>query len=371
MSCSAWPVQFTRTVTGTWEVQVDDVVNHVLWYQNRVGAAHYVSGVVKQIFEVIVRQGMAGAPWNEICKGPMMLNNIEEREVESEIEWRAAGKPPRGYDAVRDDLPPEKKSIRGNCLIIPINGHWKTIKLLDTSKNPSLLSDINRSLQYGESTEPNPSPVGGGSGGSSVVFMQFDIYDIILAESAKKIHEHLEQIDIRKRPEVNDEVFRVLNKWYKCPVAVCCFDNWDSGESKPIGFAFEPLDPENLTVYTLDGSSGMAPDIDKEVELDHTVFVGSYLTDQDKGAKVEYTENIPEHLAPYVLDSVLGKQINGYMKNGDIVFPVSKVREGVFEGTRILPPFAPQESGMVGEKVVREEPYQKLDPKESTGPWVV
>lgn len=48
----------------------------------------YGAGVRKQIFEVIVRQALAGAPWKEICAGPMLVNNISPEEVERELDKR-------------------------------------------------------------------------------------------------------------------------------------------------------------------------------------------------------------------------------------------------------------------------------------------
>lgn len=44
-----------------------------------------------QIFEVIVRQALAGAPWREICAGPMKTNNITPEEVEAEVRRRGGG----------------------------------------------------------------------------------------------------------------------------------------------------------------------------------------------------------------------------------------------------------------------------------------
>lgn len=41
-----------------------------------------------QVFEVIVRQALAGAPWREICAGPMQVNNITPEEVEVEVQRR-------------------------------------------------------------------------------------------------------------------------------------------------------------------------------------------------------------------------------------------------------------------------------------------
>lgn len=46
------------------------------------------SGLRQQVFEVIVRQAMIGAPWREICAGPMLVNRIAEAEVEAEVRRR-------------------------------------------------------------------------------------------------------------------------------------------------------------------------------------------------------------------------------------------------------------------------------------------
>jgi hypothetical protein len=48
----------------------------------------YGMGVRQQVFEVIVRQALAGAPWREICDGPMKVNNISPEEVEAEVKRR-------------------------------------------------------------------------------------------------------------------------------------------------------------------------------------------------------------------------------------------------------------------------------------------
>lgn len=48
----------------------------------------YGRGVRAQVFEVIVRQALAGAPWREICAGPMQVNGISPDEVEAEVQRR-------------------------------------------------------------------------------------------------------------------------------------------------------------------------------------------------------------------------------------------------------------------------------------------
>ncbi len=62
------------------------------------------TAIRNQVFEVIVRQAIAGAPWREICAGPMQVNNIVPEEVEAEVYRRLH----KGKDA----LPPEdRKSL--------------------------------------------------------------------------------------------------------------------------------------------------------------------------------------------------------------------------------------------------------------------
>lgn len=56
-------------------------------------ATPYGACVRAQVFEVIVRQARAGAPWRIICHGPMLVNAITEEEVLAEVERRGGPKP--------------------------------------------------------------------------------------------------------------------------------------------------------------------------------------------------------------------------------------------------------------------------------------
>ena len=302
MCCSAWSATFSRTITGTWEVLVEGRLTHVLWYQNRVG-------------------------YGQDTNGPPLTS----------------------------------KQSKGNCLIIPLLGTWESIRLLNTFDTPNLLEDISESLAYPvEDLSPMlgaPQASAFGSGGG-MIFLQFDIYDIVLAERACDIPSVLSQINPEKRPEVNDAVFDMLNRWYDCPVAVCCFNDSQNGEAKPLGFAFEPLYPDKLVVYTLDAHDGKPPDPNRAVEVDHDIFVGSYLMQAERRARVKYSDSIPQHLSPYVLPEVLGMPIRSMlMENGDFVFSKEDVRKGIFQGVRSLPPKAPSGVPRRGHKAERDYAY--------------
>jgi hypothetical protein len=75
----------------------------------------YGAGVRAQVFEVIVRQAIAGAPWQEICRGPMQVNNITIEEIHEEVQKRrgdegggaaSASKSPKGPSPKASDARP-------------------------------------------------------------------------------------------------------------------------------------------------------------------------------------------------------------------------------------------------------------------------
>lgn len=357
MCCSAWPATFSRTITGTWEVMVDDRLMHVLWYQNRVGSGAQ-GGFNRQIFDVLVRARLSD-PRSSLAQyaGVMEANGITEQEIENKVA-SIEGRSARVVEPVAQKA---ELSGKGNCLIIPLLGKWESIRLLNTYDTPNLLEDISKSLvmpiQHSPPGSLSLTASFGGTGGG-IVFLQFDIYDIVLAERAADIPQVLAQINPQKRPEVNDAVFGMLDRWYMCPVAVCCFNDSQSGEAKPLGFAFEPLYPDKLVVYTLDGHDGKPPNPNTLVKVDHDIFVGSYLMKAASHARVSYSDDIPAHLSPYILRDILGMQIKDKrMENGDFLFSTEQVRKGVFQGLRSLPPMAPSGIPRLGHMAVRDYAY--------------
>lgn len=43
--------------------------------------------IKEQVLEVVIRQAIAGAPWKEICQGPMAVNNISDEEVQLHVDY--------------------------------------------------------------------------------------------------------------------------------------------------------------------------------------------------------------------------------------------------------------------------------------------
>jgi hypothetical protein len=66
-------------------------------------AGAYGSGVRGQVFEVIVRQAMAGAPWRQICEGPMAVNKITAEEVMAEVDRRRKMNGPSEFKRAKEE----------------------------------------------------------------------------------------------------------------------------------------------------------------------------------------------------------------------------------------------------------------------------
>ncbi len=93
----------------------------------------YGMGIRSQVFEVIVRQAMAGAPWKEICLGPMQVNQITESQIQAEVERRSRI---RHVDS-------------GKCYCSPcvLHRHYVLRKIPHSEKAPCACSDCLKAIQ--------------------------------------------------------------------------------------------------------------------------------------------------------------------------------------------------------------------------------
>lgn len=71
---------------------------------NKDYSGSYGSSVRQQVLEVIVRQAIAGAPWREICRGPMRVNNISEAEIVAEARARGHDLTESAGERIDNDL---------------------------------------------------------------------------------------------------------------------------------------------------------------------------------------------------------------------------------------------------------------------------
>jgi hypothetical protein len=87
-----WSAWHLAHLDGALNLKVEPSNNVLSVFLRRAGTpggvAQYGEAVRAQVREVIVRQALAGAPWREICAGPMAVNGISVIEVYAEVARR-------------------------------------------------------------------------------------------------------------------------------------------------------------------------------------------------------------------------------------------------------------------------------------------
>ena len=68
------------------------------------------------VFDVIVQQALAGAPWREICAGPMDVNHIAPEEIEAEVRKRGGDAGLAGAPVPRRPYP----TLGGKDIALPL-----------------------------------------------------------------------------------------------------------------------------------------------------------------------------------------------------------------------------------------------------------
>ena len=109
--------------------------------------------------------------------------------------------------------------------------------------------------------------------GGRVEVFEHDIYTVVLADRATDIPRALERVPERKRPEVSRELLEFYGDCFpRHPVALCCFDNTEAMQAKPLMLWYQPLDEDRLVLPAIDCHTGEAPDLEARVYTDHTVI---------------------------------------------------------------------------------------------------
>ncbi|MBR7827606.1 hypothetical protein KDK95_14910 [Actinospica sp. MGRD01-02] len=151
-----------------------------------------------------------------------------------------------------------------------------------------------------------------------VEIFQHDIYTVVLAHNAAHIPDALERVEPRKRPALNRDLFDFYADLYPGqPIVLCCFDNKDAADAKPLMLWYEPRDEDRLVLPAIDCHTGAIPDLDSNVLTDHWLLFGSDRADWLWGEKVHYGRKPSPKLLEYLPPRVMGWHFDETMPNGD------------------------------------------------------
>ncbi len=219
------------------------------------------------------------------------------------------------------------ESFGPNCMILPIPSSVALSEenVMDTSSFKNVLKDISkaskvtmRSLSFGKNMPAS-------AGAAPVQVFEKGSYSVILAESAFQIPKALKSIKESKRPKLAFNLMGGLSKLYsKNTFLVACWEGTIKPE--PIMIWYEPTNPDEFFIPTMDAHDGNAPNLDARVDVDHIISVGSAdPTKTNAPHKVKYSDFIPKEISDLLPVSVFGTQIQKSMQNGDFKFPVSSL----------------------------------------------
>lgn len=151
-----------------------------------------------------------------------------------------------------------------------------------------------------------------------VEVFQHDIYTVVLAQNAAYIPAALDRVEPRKRPALNRDLFDFYAEVFPDhPVALCCFENAEAAEAKPLMLWYRPLDLDRLVLPAIDCHTGAVPDLSAPVVTDHWLLFGSDRAGADWGEPVDYGAAPKRDLLEFLPRRVMGTRRNATLPNGD------------------------------------------------------
>jgi hypothetical protein len=177
--------------------------------------------------------------------------------------------------------------------------------------------------------------------GARVEVFEHDVYTVVLADRATDILHALTRVPERKRPAVSRELLTFYADCFpRHPVALCCFDNTEAAQAKPLMLWYRPLDEDRLVLPSIDCHTGAAPDLTADVPTDHTVIFATDQAAEGWGEPVYYTQGgqMREDLRAFLPTQVLGEQFTSALPNGDFAISHEDLMRGDLERIERLVP---------------------------------
>ena len=203
-------------------------------------------------------------------------------------------------------------SGKQNAMILPIPGKTKQEWFYDTTKYKKFLDDIISEADYVEGYLGIRSR--GMKLSKSLSVFNVGMYTVGLADSFDGVLNF-----IKERASITDSLSKFFTKEYEgWSFAVCLFDSDKRIDAQPIAFEYKPFVKRFIYFPTMDAHTGNAPNVNEDVEVDHT-FIYEHIGKSDQTLYKEFVElkntDVPEFLKKRKYRYVEVK--NSVSKNGD------------------------------------------------------
>lgn len=317
-------ISFEDTILLGLEVlNADGAVEHVLGYYNTVSAR------------------AAAAAGNDFGWP------VKSTTDDDDFGWHVPPPVTKIGNAMLFAIPAQPGSVNEKSLIA-VGKFPRFMQDLKTAVAPSPPVTRSKSMSFSLSADAyEPIVIKGFDGG---------VYDVVIAPSATAIKPVIDQVDPAKRPQINDKLYGELNLLYPgFTFVLFCFSEEDTARSGCAVIKYKPRTGLEHLLYLpgLDGHNGHVET--GEVELNHTLVVGSYRM-TGGGRPVHFSDPGFKEAYPFFPNEVLGVIIpKGTMApQGDFLFKLDEIRQGTFRAKRQLPPGW---SGVFGNTGVTAKPH--------------
>lgn len=239
------------------------------------------------------------------------------------------------------------KYATGNAMLFALPaepGTFDESGLLSSYRYPHFMRDF-----AGPFTKNRRAPAMGRAIGFSrelapLVVKGFDegTYDVVIASKASDIASVIDQVDLAKRPAVNQTLYAQLDLLYPgWTFVLFCFEEMEREQHGCALMRYKPMKKYSHLLYApgLDGHNGAIES--GNVHLNHTVVVGTY--DYTKSAAVQtinFEEDGIRDAMPWLPRRVIGKEydVGTEVPQGDFLFLLEDVRQGNYRARRMQPP---------------------------------
>lgn len=175
---------------------------------------------------------------------------------------------------------------------------------------------------------------------AGVTVFDHDIYTVVLATDPTRIPAALDQVPEHKRPRLRPELFEFYADTFPDhTIVLCCFDNAEARQAKPLLLWYRPADQDRLVLPALDSHTGEVPDLDTPVRPDHWLVFGDDDAPEGWGTTVTHSRGMRRKLRAFLPDTVVGVHLAGDpLPNGDFALSRADLLDGDLEKiTRLRP----------------------------------
>lgn len=212
------------------------------------------------------------------------------------------------------------KNLSGkvNSMILPIPGTLEKEWFYNTTEYNNFLDNIHKQAEVSRFRSA------GVSKGLSRSFEQFEVgfYKIVTTNDIDMLREHLSGLHESQRPDISDELLNFFKTQYKgWSFVVCIFSGDKEMDAQPIMFEYKPFSYDTIYYPTMDSHTGGAPDLNEDVDMDHTIIV-DHIGLEKFVPNVNFSQEVPEILKRR---KFVALKFKSKFKNGDMYLSLDRL----------------------------------------------